>query len=249
MNRIEVANLAAQLGYEVEHLGLHRGVEPGGRLVQDQQRRIAGQGRRDADPLLHPARELVRIAVHDRTGSAIRTRLSMATARSCGLAARHAGELEVFGQLAADLERRVQRLAGVLIDHRDAGRAHAAQLGRVHRQYVAPRHLDPAAGDSAVGGQVAHDGQRYRRLAAARFADQPIGLAPRDGEVDLTQHGADRGGARGRRRPGREPEGRAPHSRNTPATPSAIRLTPTTSDAIASASNSTVHQKPPPIRP
>ena len=52
-------DLTAQLGYEVQHLGLHRGVEPGGRLVQDQQRRIAGQGCRNADPLLHPARELV----------------------------------------------------------------------------------------------------------------------------------------------------------------------------------------------
>ena len=58
--------------HEVEHLGLDGGVEAGGRLVEHEQLRVAGERHGDHDPLLHPARELVRIALHDphRVGDA-----------------------------------------------------------------------------------------------------------------------------------------------------------------------------------
>ena len=55
---------------QVEHLGLDRGVEPRGRLVEDQQGRVVCERHRDHDALLHAARELVREALHD--GAAIR---------------------------------------------------------------------------------------------------------------------------------------------------------------------------------
>ena len=51
---------------EVEHLRLDRRVEARRRLVEDQQRRILGERHRDHDALLHPAGELVRIALHHR---------------------------------------------------------------------------------------------------------------------------------------------------------------------------------------
>ena len=53
---------------EIEHLGLDRGVEPGGRLVEDEQLRVASQRHRDDDALLHPAGQLVRVALRDRFG-------------------------------------------------------------------------------------------------------------------------------------------------------------------------------------
>ena len=44
-----------QLSDEVEHLGLDRGVEPGRRLVEDQQARVRRERHRDDHALLHPA--------------------------------------------------------------------------------------------------------------------------------------------------------------------------------------------------
>ena len=56
--------LGPQRAHEVEHLGLDGGVEAGGRLVEHEQLRVAGERHGDHDPLLHAARELVRIALH-----------------------------------------------------------------------------------------------------------------------------------------------------------------------------------------
>ena len=51
---------------EVEHARLDRRVEPGRRLVEDQQLRVRGERDGDDDALLHPARQLVRVALDDR---------------------------------------------------------------------------------------------------------------------------------------------------------------------------------------
>ena len=50
---------------EVEHARLDRGVEPGRRLVEDEQLRVRRERDRDDDALLHPARQLVRVALGD----------------------------------------------------------------------------------------------------------------------------------------------------------------------------------------
>ncbi len=50
---------------EVEHAGLDRGVEAGRRLVEDEQLRVGRERDGDDDALLHPARQLVRIALGD----------------------------------------------------------------------------------------------------------------------------------------------------------------------------------------
>ena len=56
--------LGLELRDEVEHLRLDGRVEPGRRLVEDEERRVLGERHRDHDPLLHAARELVRVAAH-----------------------------------------------------------------------------------------------------------------------------------------------------------------------------------------
>ncbi len=56
--------LLAQRADQVEHLGFHRGVEAGGRLVEHQELRVAGQRHGDDHALLHSAGELERVAIH-----------------------------------------------------------------------------------------------------------------------------------------------------------------------------------------
>ena len=50
---------------EVEHARLDRGVQTGRRLVEDEELRVGGERDGDDDALLHPARQLVRIALED----------------------------------------------------------------------------------------------------------------------------------------------------------------------------------------
>ena len=83
MKSTDVCSSRLQLGDQVEHLGLDRRVEPGRRLVEDQQRRVLRERHRDHDALLHPARELMRIALHHRAGVGdLHARAAPARARS-----------------------------------------------------------------------------------------------------------------------------------------------------------------------
>ena len=89
MKRTDVCELGLQLRDEVEHLGLDRRVEPGRRLVEDQQRRVLRERHRDDHALLHAARELVRVAAQHRAGSAICT-VASASRRPLGASLRDA---------------------------------------------------------------------------------------------------------------------------------------------------------------
>ena len=57
------AQLALKLDQQLEHLSLNGGIERGGRLVGDDQRRGQRQGHRDHHALAHAAGELVRVVV------------------------------------------------------------------------------------------------------------------------------------------------------------------------------------------
>ena len=118
MNSTDVCEFPLEPRHEVEHLCLDRRVEPGRRLVEDEQGGVLREGHRDHDPLLHPARELVRVAGHHRAGVGdldVRERLA---GPLLGRAPRCAENREGLGDLRADADRRVQRGAGVLVDHR-----------------------------------------------------------------------------------------------------------------------------------
>ena len=60
------AELRLQAGDEVEHLRLDGRIEPGRRLVEDQERRLGCEGHRDHHALLHATGELVRVPRHHR---------------------------------------------------------------------------------------------------------------------------------------------------------------------------------------
>ena len=118
---------------EVEHARLDGRVEPGRRLVEDEQLRVRGQRDRDDDALLHPARELVRVALGDappgrRSGPAG----GRCSALSCACFAALAEDGERLDDLRADLGRRVERRAGVLVDHRGVVDPELADLVVAH---------------------------------------------------------------------------------------------------------------------
>ena len=240
--------LLAQRRDQVEHLGLDGRVQPGGRLVQDQQGRLDGQRHGDHDPLLHAARELVRIALHDRVGVGDAHPPKRVHGAFDGRLARQPAHLEHLRHLAADADRRVERAGRVLVDHGHGVRAQPAQVARAQPQHVVAVQGDRAAGHAAVSGQVADDGQGGGGLAAAGFADQPVGLAAGDRKRHRAQHLAvvaahpvgDVQLIDGQR-VGRGGSGLA-HRSTTRSMASAIRLTPITRVAMAAASNSTSHQ-------
>src|ERR671924_2395024 len=122
----------------------------------------------------------------------------------------------------------------------------APHLARAEREQIAALDLDRAADDPPVARQVAHDRVGDRRLPAAGLADQPVRLAWGDVERDAAQDGevaaahavddlevVD---------PERGVESDAAHRSKACVTPSAIRLTATTRDAMARAGKSTGHQ-------
>ena len=183
---------------------------PGRRLVEDQQRRVLGERHRDHDALLHAAGELVRVArrAPARGRRSARARARRARARA-PRRARTPRDAEDLGDLRADLDRRVQRVGRVLVDHRRAARRAAGAAARVESASTSlpATRIEPAA-DAAVARQVAHDRERGRRLAAAGLADEAVGLAGADRERDAAQHLALGARAPGRRRRG--PRARAP---------------------------------------
>ena len=65
MKSTDGVELRLEVRDEIEHLGLDGRVEARRRLVEDEQGRILGERHRDDHALLHPARELVRVAAED----------------------------------------------------------------------------------------------------------------------------------------------------------------------------------------
>ena len=256
MNRSEVPNSRSERRDQIEHLGLDGRVQRGGRLVEDQQRRLRRERHRDHHPLEHPAGQLVGISVHHprRIGDPDLVEHLLGAVERLRL--RSAGELEHLGHLAPDLERGVQRPAGLLVDHRHRALAELAQLGCVHREHVAAVDLDLSAGDVPVPREVTDDPERDRRFAAARLSDEPERLAPSNPERDVAHHARSTSAdAIGDLQvldvervclwtsvvPSDGVGGRA-HPSSAPCTESEIREIDTTSVATATASNSTSHQ-------
>ena len=128
--------LEPQLLDEVQHLGLDRHIESGRRLVEDEQRRIARQRHGDRHPLLHAARQLMRVALHhpSRIGNAHPVE-HLGAAGQCFLP-RHAAKREDLGNLASDADRRVERPAGILVNHGDRRLPQRPELRLPHAHQV-----------------------------------------------------------------------------------------------------------------
>ena len=122
-----------QLQHQVEDLRLDGDVERGGRLVGDQQRRIAGQRHGDHHALAHAAGELVRIVVE--RGARRRGCCTSRSISTRALARLRAALAPVWmrtrlGDLVADGEHRIEAGHRLLEDHGDAG-CRAARASRL----------------------------------------------------------------------------------------------------------------------
>ena len=110
--------LGLERAHEVEHARLDRRVEPRRRFVEDQELRVGREGDGDDDALLHPAGQLVRVAVGDRLGVGDLHALERPHGALLGLLRVLAEDGEGLGDLRPDLGRWVERRARVLVDHR-----------------------------------------------------------------------------------------------------------------------------------
>ena len=175
------AEIVDQTGDGGQHLLGGRGVEGGGRLIENENTRVGGEHGADGHPLLLPARQLVQGPTAQVGDAQQVERLLHALAHHV----RRDGELlHPVGQLLFD---GVGHEAGqrVLSDHPDD----VGQLARRMVCRVAAIDHDPASQRAA--GEVrdkAVDRPQQRRLADARATDDHAQLALRDAQRDVPQH-------------------------------------------------------------
>src|SRR5262249_22226818 len=189
---------ALEPAHEVEDLGLGGHVERGGRLVGDQERRVAGERHRDHRALALAAGELVGVGVDDllRARHAdVGEHLDRAGARL--------GAVDLLVQddrlhdLGADCVDRAERGHRLLEDHRDLGAADRADLAALRVQVGQPDRRggavlalvedDLAADDLTRVGDDAQNRLGGHALAAARLADDAERLAATDVESDAVE--------------------------------------------------------------
>ena len=166
------AHLGDELADEVVDDAGHDRVEAGGRLVEEDHRRVGGDGAGEADALLHAAGELGRVEVGGLGAEA------------------DAGELvdrEVAGGAAAERRRGGRGSGGRRRSARPSGCRRAPPPGRACRSGGGRRAGRSRASGRAVdedcarvGGEDAEDALQRHRLAGARAADDDEALAGHD---------------------------------------------------------------------
>ena len=190
---------------QVEDLRLDGHVERRGRLVGDQQLRVAGDRHGDHHPLAHAARHLVR----EGAEPLLRRRdadLAQQLDRRARRAARGpAAEMDAqrLVDLEADREAGVEAGHRLLEDHRHvlADDLAPALRGRQAAAGRGPSKAQPVGGDLRRPRQQAHDRQHRHRLARARTRRRSPATSPRlDVEVDAVD-GAERAAGGRRTRP------------------------------------------------
>ena len=142
--------LGLERAHEVEHARLDRRVETGRRLIEDEQLRVGGERDGDDDALLHPARQLVRVALGrpapGRRSGRVAAALSALASACFWLWPRTVKASTTCGPT---LRRRVEGRARVLVDHRGVVHPELADLVVAHLRDVVAGDEDPAAGDDA----------------------------------------------------------------------------------------------------
>ncbi len=175
--QVAQAKLVAEVGQEVEHLGLGGEIQGTDGLIAHHELRFADQGTGDGDPLALAAGELAGVAVHGLTGQ------PHAFEHGFGFFARHCGgnpaDPQRLRQRSTDALARVQRGVGVLED-RPQFTAEGAALCSTGMGDVLALVADGAAGALLEAKDRLADGG----FSGAGFPHQAYGLAGTDGEAD-----------------------------------------------------------------
>ena len=160
----------------------HDRIEAGGRLVEEDDLGLGGDGARQADALLHAARQFGRPQLGRLRGRA-RPRASFSIAISLRLRARHAAALD---QAERDIlpDAAANRTARALEQHAEF----AASALRARRARSAGDLLAVDLDRAGIGLEQAEDAFDQHRFAGARAADDDEALAGAAVEIDAVEH-------------------------------------------------------------
>ena len=164
--------------HEVQDVALHRDVEPGGRLVGDDELGVQREGTRHGDAAGLPARQLVREAVDEAGREPDEGQQLLRLAATA--VERDAVDHERLGQQRADLQPRTEGGHRILEHHGGV----AAQGPIVGPALQAPAVERDGAG---VVRNEAENAAGQRRLAGAGFANEADRFAGGDIETDVAQ--------------------------------------------------------------
>ena len=161
-----------------QDLRLDRDIESGGRLVGDQQFRLAGERHGDHDALAQAARKLVRVVTQTLRGVRHAHQAEhFARPFECLFLGDLLVKDDAFGYLTPDVHRGVERGQRVLKDHPDLVAPHGADLFVGHGGELLVGQADRASDDVAAVGQEAHYRVGHHRLATARLPHHAQRLA------------------------------------------------------------------------
>ena len=161
------------------------GIERRGRLIEHEQRRIAGESHRDERALTHAAAELVLIGF----GGARDIENTDIQKQGAGdFVGAGSGDAPVdaqgLGDLLADPKGRIERCERILKYRTDSRTQHAPARRRIEPAQVAAFEQDLAGENTQSGRQQIEDGCGDRALSRAGFADEPQRLASADPETN-----------------------------------------------------------------
>ncbi|MCY1299314.1 hypothetical protein D9M70_488370 [compost metagenome] len=183
------ALVALQVEQQVHDLRLDGHVEGGGRLVGDQQARLAGDGHGDRHALAHAAGELVRVGVEAAGGGRdIDPLEQFGGAPARGLAAEAEVLAQHFLDLEADRVAGVERAGRILEDHGDVLADDAPPLPALEAEHVDAVEAQGIGRDPPGGVDQAHQRQHADRLAGAGLADDGQHLAGVQRQVEAVDH-------------------------------------------------------------
>ena len=169
--------LLLEVHQQVQHLGLHRFIQGRDRLIKHDEAWLEGERTSDVHALALAAGEFVRVAGGKARGLQPHPGEQAAGALD-GLALRHTVHPRPEGDRALDGHARVEGGVAVL-EHHLGLRPEIAQ-----GQRPAADALSVEQQVAGIVGDQAHDEPGRGGLAAARFADDPEGLALQDLEID-----------------------------------------------------------------
>ena len=166
------ATAVTQVFEQVEHLGLHRGVQRRGGFIQQQNLRLQNQGPCNRNALALAARQLVGVTEPKTSAQAHLVKRPL----NAGLGIVHLVDGQRFGQDAVHRLARVQRAIRVLKHHlHQAAKRFAAGLGQRRRSTRTVTRTGSFAQQlHAASGQwrEATDGAQHGRFSRARLTHQ-----------------------------------------------------------------------------